>query len=371
MMMGIWILQGITVCTLAWMWIRERQRRRFVKTQGEQRCSLIHLLEEGIALLSKSYEVQECNRGFTRILGAAQHTLLGKDFFAIEKVAHEQVLEKCFALLKQAQIAPARESFSCLRGGESCVLDITAAAVGSQGFVLVIKDSSHDYQVFKMGKDFIANASHELRTPITIIKGFVETLQELPEVSEAMLEDIFEKILRSCTRMDDIVKNLLLLTDLDHSFKTNIQPVDMISLLDNCRHALVEIYPEVQVTLSSSQKESKHEVDSSLLELAIMNLLQNAVKYSPAPARIEIALKEGAEEYQISIIDHGYGIPYENRPHIFNRFYSVNKTISRKLGGAGLGLSIVKNIVEKHHGSISVEDNHRGGTVFTLSLPNS
>lgn len=371
--MTMWIVNGILLGLLIVLFVRNQRKKRLKRDEQDGHCSLIHVLEEGIALLNGKYEVQECNRAFMRILGMAQEGLIHRDIFSVEKVAHEEVLEKCRLLLKQVKVglAGVRESLSYNRGSDSCVLDITAAPMGNKGFVLIIKDSSHDYQIFKMGKDFIANASHELRTPITIIKGFIETLRELPEVSDAMLEDIFEKVLRSCNRMDDIVKNLLLLTDLDHSFKTNIQPVDLVALLDNCRHSLLEIYPEVQIKLITSQQESKHEVDSSLLELAIMNLLQNAVKYSPSPANIQINLKQQQEECLISVIDQGYGIPYENRPHIFNRFYSVNKTISRKLGGAGLGLSIVKNIIEKHHGSISVEDNPNGGTIFTVSLPNS
>ena len=94
------------------------------------------------------------------------------------------------------------------------------------------------------------------------------------------------------------------------------------------------------------------------------------MKYSPVPATIQIKLEDGETESLIKIIDNGYGIPEESLPHIFNRFYSVNKTLSRKLGGAGLGLSIVKNIIEKHQGSIIAQPNPDGGTVFTLALPN-
>ena len=101
----------------------------------------------------------------------------------------------------------------------------------------------------------------------------------------------------------------------------------------------------------------------------MMNLLQNAVKYSPSPAFIEIRLEDDEEGYKVSISDRGCGIPEESLPHFFNRFYSVNKTVSRKLGGAGLGLSIVKNIIEKHQGQIFVKANPIGGTIFTLALP--
>lgn len=368
----MWILLSamgalsILVCVVI-----QRRYQTCVHELHQKQHALIHVLEEGVLVLNDAYEGVDCNRAFCRILGCRAEQLIGQEFLSLSGVLYEEVLEKSQYLLKQAYEIPSgvRDNLCYSKSGEACALDMMALRMQPRGLVLILKDTSHDYQIFKMGKDFIANASHELRTPITIIKGFIETLQDLPEVSDAMLEDIFEKILRSCTRMDDIVKNLLILTDLDHSFKTNIHPVDLVALLDNCRHSLLEIYPDIKVDMVCSIHESKQEVDSSLLELAIMNLLQNAVKYSPAPAHIEIHLKESHEECLISIADHGYGIPYENRPYIFNRFYSVNKTVSRKLGGAGLGLSIVKNIVEKHHGSIRVEDNPLGGTIFTLALP--
>jgi signal transduction histidine kinase len=99
--------------------------------------------------------------------------------------------------------------------------------------------------------------------------------------------------------------------------------------------------------------------------------LQNAVKYSNQTPQIKIAVEETLAEIKLSVIDRGIGIPKESLPHIFNRFYSVNKTASRRLGGAGLGLSIVKKIVEKHQGSIIVEDNPLGGTIFSLHFPKS
>lgn len=359
------ILGGALIGSIGALLLNKNRRR------PQPRRVLSHFLEEGVLVLNTAYEGVECNRAFCRILGCTFSDLLNKDFRSLKEGVNQEIVEKCQALLRQigSHSEELRASIRYQQGSESYALDIVAASLNSCEYVLVLKDTSQDYQTFKMGKEFIANASHELRTPITIIKGFIETLQDLPEVSDVMLEDIFEKILRSCSRMDEIVKNLLILTDLDHCFKPNIQAVDLIALLDNCRHALLESYPSAQVEVIYPHQIDQQEVDSSLLELAIMNLLRNAVKYSPAPAQIEIRLAKVEGECCISILDHGYGIPEEHKPYIFDRFYSVNKTLSRRLGGAGLGLSIVKNIVEKHQGSITVEGNPKGGTMFTLRLP--
>ena len=132
-----------------------------------------------------------------------------------------------------------------------------------------------------------------------------------------------------------------------------------------------EIYPNAEIEILGEDKEINLYADISLVELAISNLLQNAVKYSNQTPQIKIAVEQTQAEIKLCVIDRGIGIPKESLPHIFNRFYSLNKTASRRLGGAGLGLSIVKKIVEKHQGSIIVEDNPLGGTIFSLHFPKS
>lgn len=349
----------------------KKSKKKLIKEPtGDRR--FFYLLEEGVLFFDKRYQGIECNRACCRILGCRSSELLNQDFFSITASAHSEIFEKCKELLKRLEHSAfeIRDTLFYKGEHESFSVDIVVAKINEHERVLILKDTHQDYQTFRMGKEFISNASHELRTPITIIKGFIETLQDLPTVSDAMLEDIFEKILRSCKRMDDIVKNLLILTDLDHLFKPNMTNFDVLALLDNCKHSILELYPDIHIEIISSEKEKMMEADPSLLELAMTNLLQNAVKYSPAPANIKIKLEEKESESLISIIDRGHGIPEESLPHIFNRFYSVNKTISRKLGGAGLGLSIVKNIIEKHQGKITAEPNPEGGSIFILTLPN-
>ena len=220
-----------------------------------------------------------------------------------------------------------------------------------------------------MGKDFVANASHELRTPITIIRGFAETLQDLPEISQEMLADITEKIVRNCQRMDTLVKNLLTLADIENIPETRFKPCNLSALIDNCIHLLLSIYPDAQIHIEKNREEIFVSADSDLLELALMNLFDNAAKYSRPPAEISISLHQEGDEVKISISDRGIGIPEADLEHIFERFYTVNKAHSRRLGGAGLGLSIVKNIIDKHDGSITAESVLGKGTTFTIILP--
>lgn len=352
--------------------------RRPLKSQvnlqnKDELAPFLQSLDEGILLLDRSYRMIVCNRSLFRQLGTRAQAIKDLPFFEIKETSRPEVLEKSQTLISEVSLTQPerRETVTFKRGHQSFVMDVTAIMINEREFLLILRDAQKAMTSFNLGKDFIANASHELRTPITIIKGFVETLKEMPEISEAMLEEIFDKILRSCMRMDRIVKNLLILTDLDHLSFANRKEFDMLALLDNCRHTILEVYPKAEIEIYASKKELETKADPDLLELAIMNLLQNAVKYSPAPAKIEIHAEAQAGECILKITDQGYGIPEKNLENIFDRFFSVDKTVSRKLGGAGLGLSIVKTVIDKHQGEISAQNNKAGGTTFTLTIPTS
>jgi len=336
----------------------------------KEKSLLLPFLEEGVLLIDKEGGCVDCNKAFCRITGLQKEALEGTCFFSLKAKDKEKLLERCQRLLSDVgeDCRELRGSLFYPGAQGSSSIEVRAVCLNKALRVLILKDSYQEYETLKIGKEFIANASHELRTPITIIKGFVETIKDLPEISEAMLSDIFDKILRSCTRMDDIVKNLLILTDLDHLLKAKAQAFDVLALLEHARQTLIEQHPDITVDLLAESVEHPIEADPSLLELAIMNLLHNAVKYSTPPAKIQIQV-ELLEKVVIRIVDQGIGISRENMPYIFDRFYSVNKALSRRLGGAGLGLSIVKTIIEKHEGQIVVESNPLGGTIFTILLP--
>lgn len=220
-----------------------------------------------------------------------------------------------------------------------------------------------------VGRDFVANASHELRTPITIIKGFLETMRDMPEISQDLFDEILNKMVKSCQRMESLVKNLLLLADLENCPKGGFEECDLITLVDELSYNLITLHQEA--TIETYFKDSSIQVwaNLDLIELAIRNLLENAVKYSKGAARIVIRLEAGDTTCKIRILDEGMGIPEKDLPHLFDRFYTVDKTHSRRLGGAGLGLSIVKKIVENHRGTISVSSKHQEWTEFVLELP--
>lgn len=333
--------------------------------ERNEKEAILESLVEGVTAVDAALNVRYVNFACSKFLGFPKRHLLGKPF---PTEPSTPLLDKAKQLLTLSQERQSVLTDSLSIG--KLYFDLIAAPIASgNGAILVLQDKSSNYKVLEMGKDFVANASHELRTPITIINGFAETLQDLPEISHEMLAEITEKIVRNCERMENLVKNLLTLADIENLPKTRFRISDLISIAENCRHILLSFYPEAQVEIVKNKPSIEISADPDLLELAIMNLLNNGAKYSKAPAHITINIQSTDDEVKISICDEGIGIPATDLEHIFERFYTVDKARSRRLGGAGLGLSIVKTIVQKHDGTISVESTVGKGTCFTMTLP--
>jgi PAS domain S-box-containing protein len=324
----------------------------------------LELLSEGVVLFDEDLKVKEINCMAAKIFGLSRKEILGSDFTSIAKKSTKPLVEQCRQLLMNArqEKSVVTDSFSIKK--KKLWLDLIATPAA-----LILQDKSNHYRVLEVGKDFVANASHELRTPITIIRGFTETLQDLSEVSSEMLNDITDKILRSCERMDRLVKNLLKLADIENLPLSNLQNCRLDQLLESCRTNLLAVHPKVKIDIEIEGPAPHAIIAKDLLELAFFNLLENGVKYSKPPAHITIRLVKKNGAASISIKDRGIGIADNDIERIFDRFYTVDKTHSRKLGGAGLGLSIVKTIVDKHEGTISVSSEIGKGSCFTLELP--
>ncbi len=343
------------------------QRLQFLQ---ESQKTLLECLPEGVVILDKEGIVCDANMKASKFLGTSMQNLLGKSF---EKIESKQpgVVEKCEKLLKRCLTNLMIVTDTISRNSVSKIyLDMIAVPIRQDaGSLLILQDNSSHYKVLEMGKEFVANASHELRTPITIIKGFSETLKDLPEISADMLDEIIDKIVRNCIRMNNLIKNLLLLADLDYLSRARMQKNSLIPIIENCCHTLLTAYQNTHIETFYNKEQIPIYADADLFELAIYNLIENAVKYSPSPATITITMEEKPDAVSIAIRDRGRGIPKKDLQHIFDRFYTVNKAHSRKLGGAGLGLSIVKTIIEKHEGDIEVFSKVNEGTCFQISLP--
>jgi len=347
----------------------QKQIERLIN-QKKETDGILESLGEGVIALDASGIVTFANRVACRMLGVPHHLILCKSLLHI-KSRYPELSRKGHELVLQVlQTSEPTVQTWMQKDGVRMYLDLISTPLAQQhGAILVLQDKTSEYKVLQMGKDFIANASHELRTPITIIRGFAETLADLPEISKEMLDGIVEKIVRTCGRLDKLVKSLLTLADIENFTEEKFRPSDLIQLAENCKHLLLTASPGVEISLHTELNRAAILVDADLLDLAIMNLLENAVKYSSTPAHIEMNIHRVDHHIHLDIKDRGIGIPEADLPHIFDRFYTVDKARSRKSGGAGLGLSIVKTIIEKHGGRLFAASQLGKGSTFTLSLP--
>ena len=315
--------------------------------ERNEKEAILESLGEGVIAVDAEMKVAYVNFVGSKMLGIPKRHLIGKVLPDSAQGKNVLLFEKSKKLLLAAQKHGAIVTDSiAIDQSPKVYLDLVSAPKSQgRGAIIVFQDKSSQHKVLEMGKDFVANASHELRTPITIIKGFAETLQDMKDMPAEMLTSIVEKIVRNCERMENLVKNLLTLADIENLSISPYQSCDLLFLVENCKQVVEMIYTDAEISIDASD-ELMAAADNNILELAIINLLTNAAKYSKGPARIHIRLEREGDEAKIIIKDEGIGIPASDIDHIFERFYTVDKAHSRKLGGAGLGL-------------FSCEDNHR------------
>ena len=239
------------------------------------------------------------------------------------------------------------------------------------GVVILINDITGLRYLDTLKREFVANVSHELKTPITAIKGFVETLRDgainQPQNAKRFLDIVY----KHSERLNAIVEDLLSLSRLEEkSFEIEFESIKIRSLLktavDNyefkSKEKLIEIDLDCEENLSAK-------INNQLIVQAVENLIDNAIKYSDIKTHIMISAFKDENKLTIKVQDEGCGIPKENFPRLFERFYRIDKSRSRDEGGTGLGLSIVKHIAQVHKGSVEVESEPGKGSTFTIILP--
>ncbi len=241
------------------------------------------------------------------------------------------------------------------------------------GILIVLNDVTRLRRLENMRKDFAANVSHEIKTPLTAIKGFVETLKtgalNHPEESVRFLGIIEKHTNRLNAIIDDLMKLSLIEQKTDKK-EILLENRQLLPIMQSARQVCQSMADEkaIQIILSCEETLSIN-LNAALMEQAFVNLLDNAVKYSRTGGSIEIEVQQSDIELSVSFRDHGIGIAAEHLPRLFERFYRADPSRSRKLGGTGLGLAIVKHIVNAHAGKITVESSPGKGSEFVIHIP--
>jgi len=252
--------------------------------------------------------------------------------------------------------------------------EMEKGAEGVRGAIAVFHDITRLKELEKVRQDFVANVSHELRTPLTTIKGYAETLLE-GALQEKVAAQFVQIIKRHADRLTKIVEDLLTLSKIESKeFQFRSEDVLLIEIIDDTIDLVKEAAERKAISIRKNDISPLLSVraDRGYLEQVLLNLFDNAIKYGREGGEIIIsAIVEARGEIQVSMRDNGPGIPKEDLPRIFERFYRVDRGRSRELGGTGLGLSIVKHLIQAHGGRVWAESQLGEGSTFYFTLPGS
>jgi len=242
---------------------------------------------------------------------------------------------------------------------------------GDFSLLLFLQDITEEKRVETIKKDFVANVSHELRTPLASIKGYAETLLDGGMDDKDTLKEFLRVIDRHATRMSRLIDDLLTLSRLEsHQMTIVSAPVDMKDIIQATTTGFEKQARDKGITISSRipDRLQRASGDKDRLEQVLVNLLDNAIKYTQSGGHVSVAASSDNGCVRVDVTDTGIGIPADDIARIFERFYRVDKARSRELGGTGLGLAIVKHIIQGHNGRLYVESEPGKGSTFSFSL---
>ena len=345
----------------------ERLSKALAETEA-----LLEGMEEGVLILDLHGRVQKVNGAMEAILSHAYPADIGKHYLEVFRDPELNEIIQATLREKKGQ----RRSFSPL-GQPEKAFQVQSSLVqypqgGGEGVIVVFHDVTDLKRLERIRQDFVANVSHELRTPLTTIRGYLEALLDGGLENPAQAGSFLRTVERHSQRMEKIVSDLLLLSEIespDRMLKRErLQVGDLIS------SAVDSLRPMADSKRQAVQKEVASDLpptpgDSDKIHQVITNLLHNAICYTPEQGHIRVAASAVERGVEVSVSDDGIGIPSGDLPRIFERFYRVDKGRSREMGGTGLGLSIVKHIIEAHGGWVRAESKPGQGSRFTFFLP--
>jgi two-component system phosphate regulon sensor histidine kinase PhoR len=330
---------------------------RALVAERNERDAVLGGMAEGVLAVSADERVIAVNPAAARLLGVDAAAVEGA---SIQEVVRNPALQQAVA--------------DTLAGGGPVERDLTLHLAGSvAGAVIVLNDVTRQRRLEQVRRDFVANVSHELKTPVTSIKGYAETLLDGALEDPEAARRFVQVIAGQAERLQRIIEDLLALAALEEAADggavelTETDLCDIVAVaLEVCAGKAEEKGIELRRRCSERCLVA---VNPPLLEQALVNLVDNAVKYSPEGTAVEVAVESDESEVRIAVRDEGPGIPREHLPRLFERFYRVDKARSRDLGGTGLGLAIVKHIAQAHGGRVSVTSTLGEGSTFTVHLP--
>jgi two-component system phosphate regulon sensor histidine kinase PhoR len=345
--------------------------QRKIQDLSDDRVKTVAILSgmvEGVLVLDQKGRIVLTNASFEKMFGLSGDPWIGR--YHYERLRHhplnaliKEVIQTGKPLSQEVRLDTAHRPHLQV---QASVTEQTPRSV-----VLVFHDITEIKRLERMRKDFVANVSHELRTPLAAIQGYLETLVDGGLENREEAREFLAILQKHTDRMTNIVRDLLQLSRIESGLDP-IRParIDLREAVDRNLLLLKPLAEKKGQTFTVSVlSDLSLQADPEKLNQVLINLLDNAIKYTPEGGGIAVTASEGGGAVQIEIRDSGIGIPREDLSRIFERFYRVDRTRSRELGGTGLGLSIVKHIVEAHGGKITVESELGKGSRFILTFP--
>jgi len=337
--------------------------------ENARRESILSGMMEGVLAVDRAMRVTFCNRSFARAVGCPYP--VPESMPLLDLVRNPELTDALKHALESGTPVKGRLQLS---GPTNRSLEIQAAPLASPagpGVIAILHDITDLERLERIRKDFVANVSHELRTPLTAIRGYAETLLDGALEDRENNRRFLEIIKAHSIRLNNIAMDLLVLSELE-SDSPQPEP-ERISLRAAVEAAVRTVESEArtrEVSLQCGQLDDAQVLGHRMrLEQVLVNLLDNAIKFNRKGGQVKVEITHSDNSHaQIGISDTGIGIPSEDLPRIFERFYRVDKARSREVGGTGLGLSIVKHVVERMHGTIKVESLLGKGSKFVVQF---
>lgn len=342
-----------------------------VTRQRDEQEALFACMAEGVLAVDRERRIIALNRAGESLFGVAEADVRGRNVAeAIRNADLHRLIDDTLAgqgRMDGELFIPDGQRFIQVSGRL-----LRGPSNGPRGAVLVMNDVTRMRRLESMRRDFVANVSHELKTPITAIKGFADTLLD-GEHEPKTTQRFMEKIARQANRLNTLIEDILALSRVEHATEKGevdlargaLAPV-LRSAVRSCQSAAGERGSRVQLTCADDLAAS---INGRLLETAVTNLIDNAIKYGNEHQVIQVQAERDGGGCRIEVRDEGPGIPKAHWDRLFERFYRVDSGRSRSQGGTGLGLAIVKHVALAHGGSVSVAGEPGKGSTFTIRLP--
>ena len=344
-----------------------------LEQESKRLNSILSYMTDGVLATNRRGQIIMINDMAKRQLGVERDEALNQNILELLKIDDEYELRDLITQSPELMIDSQDVN------GEYISIRVRFALVRREsgfisGLVAVLHDTTEQEKEERERRLFVSNVSHELRTPLTSVKSYLEALDE-GALSEPVAPDFIKVSLDETNRMMRMVTDLLHLSRIDNA--TSNLDVELINFTafitfilnrfdkiksqdENLKYELIRDYPITSVWI---------EIDTDKMTQVIDNILNNAIKYSPEGGKITVSMKTTDDQMILSISDQGLGIPKEDLPKIFDRFYRVDKARSRAQGGTGLGLAIAKEIIKQHNGFIWAKSEYGKGSTFTIVLP--